>query len=200
MKELRNIVSIEDFERLQNELFSSQMPWYLSGTYTSTQYDNLIDIDSSKSPDFSFAHLVYMDGNVMSELYGPLNKIILEGLEKIGEEPKELIRIKVNMCTCQPELYVNQPHVDNDDTHRAGLIYINTTNAPTFLYNETFNPKFGLTPEKYLNRILNNKVTIKQKVECEANKMIVFDGKYYHASSVQSDTYRRIVVNFNYKI
>jgi hypothetical protein len=199
MKELRNVVDDKNFERLQNDLFSWNIPWYLSGTYTSTQYENLINIDASKSPDFSFAHLVYLDGDVRSELYEPLSKIILNGLDKIGEQPNELIRIKVNMCTCQPNLHINPPHVDTNETHKAGLIYMNTTNAPTFLYNETFNPRFGFSADEYFNKILNSKVTIKQKVECEANKMITFDGKYYHASSVQSDTYRRIVVNFNYR-
>jgi hypothetical protein len=198
MKELRNVIDSDNFERLQNELFSAMIPWYLSGTYTSSQDIDLVNLETNQSPDFSFAHLVLLDGDVRSELYEPLNDIILNALEKIGESPQKLIRIKVNMCTCQPKVHTNPPHVDTDETHKAGIIYMNTTNAPTVIYNETFNPRFGMTPEEYLRKILNNKITIKDMIECEANKMVIFDGIQYHSSSVQSDTYRRIVINFNY--
>ena len=200
MKELKNVIDDITFKRLQTELFSTMVPWYLSGTYSSSKYMDLINIESNESPDFSFAHLVFLDGNVKSELYEPLSKIILNGLEQIGETITNLIRIKVNMCTCQPNIHTNPPHVDADETHKAGIIYMNTTNAPTILYNEKYNPRFGFSPVEYLNKILNNKLTIQKSVDCEANKMIVFDGKYYHASSVQSDPYRRIVINFNYTI
>lgn len=200
MKELRNLLDQENFERLQQELFSSQMPWYLSGTYSSSRYRDLVSIESNESPDFSFAHLVLLDNDVRSELYEPLSKIILNGLERLGEDVKNLIRIKVNMCTCLPNVHTNPPHVDTDEKHKAGIIYVNDTNAPTLLYNESFNPRFGFKPEEYLSKILNNKLTINKKIECEANKMVIFDGKYFHASSVQSDTYRRIVINFNYDI
>lgn len=200
MKELKNVIDSTTFQQLQTELFSAKMPWYLSGTYTSSKYRDLVSIESNESPDFSFAHLVLLDNDVRSELHEPLNKIILNGLEQIGENVTNLIRIKVNMCTCQPNVHTNPPHVDTDETHKAGIIYMNTTNAPTILYNEKFNPRFGFSPEEYLNKILNNKLTVQKSVDCEANKMIVFDGKYYHASSVQSDTYRRIVINFNYTI
>jgi hypothetical protein len=200
MKELKNVIDDITFKRLQTELFSTMVPWYLSGTYSSSKYMDLINIESNESPDFSFAHLVLLDGNVKSELYEPLSKIILNGLEQIGETITNLIRIKVNMCTCQPNIHTNPPHVDADETHKAGIIYMNTTNAPTILYNEKYNPRFGFSPIEYLNKILNNKLTIQKSINCEANKMVVFDGKHYHASSVQSDTYRRIVINFNYTI
>lgn len=198
MKELKNVIDDTTFKQLQEELFSARMPWYLSGTYTSSKYRDLVSIESKESPDFSFAHLVLLDSDVRSELYEPLSKIILNGLERIGENVTNLIRIKVNMCTCLPNVHTNPPHVDTDETHKAGIIYMNTTNAPTVLYNEKFNPRFDFSPEEYLNKILNNKLTIQKSIDCEANKMIVFDGKYFHASSVQSDTYRRIVINFNY--
>jgi hypothetical protein len=198
MKELRNVIDNDNFEKLQNELFSARVPWYLSGTYSSSKYDNLYELTHKQSPDFSFAHLVYLDGDIRSEFYEPLNKFILNGLEQMGENPTKIIRIKINMCTCQPSIHTNPPHVDTDETHKAGLIYVNTTNAPTVMYNEIYNPRFGFEPEQYLNKILNNKLTIQKIIDCEANKMIAFDGKYYHASSVQSDTYRRIVINFNY--
>lgn len=200
MKELKNVIDDVTFKKLQTELFSAIVPWYLSGTYSSSEQNDLVNLTNKYSPDFSFAHLVLLDKDVRSELYNPLNKIILDGLERMGEKPKEIIRIKVNMCTCQPNIHTNPPHVDADEIHKAGIIYMNTTNAPTVLYNEKYNPRFGFSPVEYLSKILNNKLTIQKLVDCEANKMITFDGKYYHASSVQSDTYRRIVINFNYTI
>ncbi len=199
MKELRNVIDDENFKRLQKELFSSQMPWYLSGTYTSTKYPNLIDIDAEEAPNFSYSHLVYINEQPLSDLYEPISKIIWDGLEKMGEKPKELLRIKVNMSTNQPNVYIHEAHVDFDEHHTSGLIYINTTNGPTTIYNEKYDSKYMLSPEEYLKKILNNKLTIKEKIECEENKMMIFDGRYYHSSSVQSDTYRRIVINFNYK-
>lgn len=200
MKELKNLLDSENLKKLQNELFSAKMPWYLSGTYTSSKYKDLVILDSKEAPDFSFAHLVLLDGDIRSELCNPLSEIILDGLERMGESPTRLIRIKVNMCTCLPEIHTNPPHVDTDEKHKAGIIYVNSTNAPTFLYNETYNPRYGFSPEEYLTKILSNKLTINKKIECEENKMITFDGKHYHASSVQSNTYRRIVINFNYEV
>lgn len=199
MKQLRNLIDEDNFKKLQEEVFSSYMPWYISGTYTSTQYKDLVDINSNEEPNFSFSHLVFIDGEIKSELFEPLSKMILNGLEKLGESPKELIRIKVNMSTNQPQVYIHQPHVDYDESHMSGLIYLNTTNGPTTIYNETYDSRLGLSPQQYLTKILNNKLTIKEKVDCESNKMMVFDGKYFHSSSAQSDFYRRIVVNFNYK-
>ena len=45
MKELKNVIDDITFKKLQTELFSAMVPWYLSGTYSSSKYMDLINIE-----------------------------------------------------------------------------------------------------------------------------------------------------------
>ena len=82
------------------------------------------------------------------------------------------------------------PHIDHHANGLGGdtivaLYYVNETDGDTVIFNEQ-----GLDPPQRL--------TIKQRVEPKQNRLLLFDGAYYHASSCPKHHDYRMVITINY--
>ena len=82
------------------------------------------------------------------------------------------------------------PHIDHHANGLGGdtivaLYYVNETDGDTVIFNEQ-----GLDPPQ--------QVTIKQRVEPKQNRLLLFDGAYYHASSAPKHHDCRMVITINY--
>ena len=80
----------------------------------------------------------------------------------------------------------NQPHVDFPESelveHFTCLYYINDSDGPTVVFNE---------------KTKSEKYTIKYECHPEKNKLFVFDGKHYHASSCPKHHDARLAITIN---
>lgn len=84
----------------------------------------------------------------------------------------------------------DRPHIDDPANGRGGdtlvcLYYVNDTDGDTVVFNEQ-----GADPPQRL--------TIKQRVEPKRNRLLIFDGAYYHASSCPKHHDYRLVITVNY--
>jgi len=87
-------------------------------------------------------------------------------------KPLALINIRANLIIKKPDANSSY-HIDTPNA-KTSIFYINTNNGHTEFEN-------------------NNK-----KINCVKNRMLTFDSNLRHRAVAQSDTDRRIVINFNY--
>ena len=159
--------------------------------------------------DQSFGCTIYFSGIIQppETKLEPYNSAIL-GLtismfDAFGiTETIDVIRVRMGLFlpSRSKTFIVNTPHVDFDDSnlltknHITLLYYFNTTDAPTYLYNETSENientvEYGVKHQKDF--------TIKQIFECEENTAVCLDGKYYHSSSTTINSNYRLNMTFN---
>ena len=97
-----------------------------------------------------------------------------DSLKKLKVE--SLIKIRANLNLNFKERYYSDWHYDQETPCKVALLYLNTNNGYTEIKDE----------EKIL------------KVNCEENKMVIFDSYHLHRLVSQTDNQRRIAINFNF--
>lgn len=87
---------------------------------------------------------------------------------------KALISIRCNLTLNYEKQYKCAWHKDKEYNCKTAILYMNTCNGYTEFKDEV------------------------KKIKSEENKIVVFDSKNIHRLVNQTDTKRRIVINFNY--
>ena len=117
MKIIDSFLEKEEFNRLQNLLFSNNFSWY---------YDKILEEDEE---NFQFFHMFYSDYRINSSHFD----IILPILKKLNA--KALVRIKANLLTKTNKIIEHGYHVDitdkNIDNLKTAVFYCNTNNGHT---------------------------------------------------------------------
>jgi hypothetical protein len=120
--------------------------------------------------NYFFNHCFYNYECPQSSLFKEFISPILKKLEC-----KAVIEVRANLMLKKQIIYNSNFHCDKNFDCQTAILYINTNNGFT---------------------ILDEKEKI--KIECIENRMLIFDSKIKHAAFSQTDTDRRIVINFNY--
>jgi len=208
MKEYNNlpndIVIIDDFipeflfDRVYDDVTSFDFPWfYLKDTTYRSKYSN----DESLWDD-GFSCLIYLkrleeNYEFKAPIYDVFKPILshCEFVLGVGE----LIRCKVNMSNTSINSDPFEPHVDIPDIKTVtGLLCLNDSSGPTYIYNQKCPP--GLNTNEALNYFREHKheFEILYAIEPKKNRMIIFDGSYYHSGSRPSTNKVRLNINFNW--
>ena len=87
------------------------------------------------------------------------------------------------MTMYNPDAYAHEPHQDYIDNHFTAIYYLNDTDGPTNIYNET-EPTDDYTFDKIVSPV--------------ANRLVGFNGKQMHAGYSPSQNQCRILINANY--
>lgn len=137
---------------------------------------------------FSF---VFEDNSLQYFLF---QYLIFKSCEKINFKVEKTIKIRKRLTYPNKEKYniPYQLHVDYQDTHLVLLYYVNDSNGDTFVYKEKFSKKNKLK----LNDVDIKKLSLLEKVEFKRGRVVIFNGKNYHASSLSSSN-PRIILNVN---
>jgi hypothetical protein len=125
-------------------------------------------INTKKDNNFQFIHTFYNNFNVCSNYYSLLLPVI-----KILN-PVSILRIKSNLIVKEKSIIEHGMHVDTDYKHsKTAIYYVNTNNGYT----------------KFLNG---------KKITSEENKLLIFNTDKKHTGTTCTDSFFRIVINFNY--
>lgn len=119
-----------------------------------------------------FYHVLYCNNRPNSQWFDLTQPI----LDKI--KCQSLIQCRVN-CVIKMTDGFNKPHVDNATSnmnHKTAVFYIGETNGATVLIDG------------------ENEIVVEHK----PNRIVIFDADTKHFARHQTDTNRRIVINFNY--
>tara|TARA_R110000737_G_scaffold277583_2_gene284344 strand:- start:206 stop:706 length:501 start_codon:yes stop_codon:yes gene_type:complete len=134
-------------------------------------YQNKLTYPDKNWEKFWFAHCFYENNLVTSPYYNLMHDTL------IHLKAHATIRIRANLNVNLSEKYFADWHIDTDSANsKTAILYINNNNGYTELKND--------------NRI--------EKINCVENRIVIFDHFHEHRMASQTDTDRRIVVNFNY--
>jgi len=175
------------FKHMKQWIFSEEFSWsFMESTGISEITDN-----------FSFGRYLYKDGNrIFPESY-----IVEAGFATMLDNCRlnitQLHRIRVGLITKSAERITNTAHVDHNEPHLTALIYLNTTDAPTYLYDTFYDFKSNMSADEFSK---TKKLSIVKMIPCIENTAVIFDGARYHSSNSPTDVSRRVVLNFNFNI
>lgn len=112
----------------------------------------------------------------------------------------DVIRIRAGLQLPIGKELVHTPHCDFGFPHWTALIYFSTErgSGETYIYDEYFDP--------YTYRDVNDqrakrsdKFKVLDKIEAVENRVLIFRGDVFHASSAPQKIKRRYAVNINFK-
>ena len=134
---------------------------------------------------------------VMAEIF---HTLIVNMLDNVKVAPKEILRIRLGLHTyagpvpCPPE-----PHVDRPTPHIVGLFYVDDSDGDTILYSNKFDRNSELGEEAQILDIEKSEGFKElDRVTPKANRLLLFDGDLFHASSPPLEHTRRTTINFNF--
>jgi len=119
--------------------------------------------------NYFFNHCFYNKHMACSPLFDEILPI-LKKLNVIA-----LIEARANLLLKQENIFKSNFHIDRNFKCKTAILYMNTCNGYT---------------------LLDDVENI--KINCEENKMLIFDSRIKHCAVSQTDVNRRIVINFNY--
>ena len=189
MKTYKNAVSPTLFKRLQHEILADSVPWYFSDF---TAYENI----DNNTMDYSWLHIVSQEGSVGSQISQLVESCLISALDAVHEPIEIFTRIRIGLITATHEPIQHEPHTDWQEIHKTGILYLNNSDGDTIIYNEKYDLTSGVNSKDYKDKI---DLTVNTTSTPEENKLIIFDGLTYHASTTPTTTPRRVAINFNYR-
>ena len=115
-----------------------------------------------------FTHSIYNNHEITSDYY----HLIMPFLKKMYF--RAIISIIVNLVTMKPESVVSDFHIDYEyKDSKTAIYYLNTNNGYTEFEDGT-------------------------KINCDENKLVVFNSQIKHRLASQTDKTKRVVINFKY--
>ncbi len=188
--ELDNFVPQELQDRVEKLLTHPSFPWAFVndavGGYTG---------EHGQYGACGFFHNLMFDGKKRSADLPAIMPVAhaFENAVKNHIKVKEYGRIRIGLFTRHPDPHPHRPHTDRTDPHWTAVYYVNDCDGDFVLYEETYE---DLTEAEAQTKQL----TIKKRVKPKKGKMVVFDGKHYHASSFPTQKPLRIAITFNFTI
>jgi len=90
--------------------------------------------------------------------------------------------------------------VDHHAPHQTGLLYLNDSDGDTYFYDNYYDPAVDedFSQFDYYQKFIIEHLKLQQSVTPKSNRLVLFDGYQYHASSCPIKTQLRVVMNFNY--
>jgi hypothetical protein len=183
-----NAISSNYQEAIFNRVLDDRnFPWYYIPNITKRSQGE----DVKQQDSFGFAHS-FLDRNgghsILNDFLLPL---AYEACDKISYTPNGFYYGRIFMTVAMENSPKhNMYHVDMVDPHLVCLYYVNDSTGPTVITDSTVH--------NISQNDINNKkdVNIIRTIEPKKGRAVLFDGKYYHASS-NPDEGRRCIINFN---
>ena len=122
-----------------------------------------------KKDDWMYNYVFFNKKNAISK-YDKYYFLIKPIVDKL--HVKELLIVRANLLVPTKKQIFHEYHTDRDEPHKVALFYVNENNGFTILKDNV-------------------------KVNCEQNKILLFDGSIEHCSVSSTDNIR-CVININY--
>lgn len=189
---MTDFIVIDDFleksyhAHLLHELDSFNFPWYYQRniSYSDNHHANRDNLGN-----FGFGFWIKKEDWTDTSM----TKFLMPFCYRVAEtiSATSIMGVRIDMTMFNPFNHMHQPHIDLDIPHYASVYYVNDSDGDTILYNESYR---GNEVEEMKS------LTIKEKISPKANRLLVFNGKYYHTGHSPSKHKNRIIINSNYGI
>ena len=161
-------------------------PWYYTSDITDATHEGPFQ------GRFGFSHqYVNPEEGIISDFHSLFIGLIKNSCKKINIKNVDVLqgRSFLSTPTNISRDDVDTPHVDMVAPHFVMLYYVCDSDGDTIIYNEK--TKFdGCTPDPKMNYTIKNKVSPKQ------GRVVLFDGRHWHAAE-QPNHNLRCIVNYN---
>ena len=161
-------------------------PWYYTSDITDATHEGPFQ------GRFGFSHqYVNAEEGIISDFHSLFIGLIKNSCKKINIKNVDVLqgRSFLSTPTNIPRDDVDPPHVDMVAPHFVMLYYVCDSDGDTIIYNEK--TKFdGCAPDPKMN------YTIKKKVSPKQGRVVLFDGRHFHAAE-QPNHNLRCIVNYN---
>ena len=154
---------------------------------------------SEKFPQFSHVMLA-RGGKSISPFYRFFNQLLTEFLNKHQIEYKKVIRACLNLTYHNPDYDFYDPHVDYPENHYVAILYLNDAPGNTLIFDKQINFDDAKECGVILHDSIdweNNPIPVKREIKPEKYKMLLFDGRYYHALRPTTPGDLRLVCVYN---
>ncbi len=126
------------------------------------------------------------------EFFSQLKPLVLTVQDIMGSNMRldMMLRCKINILWQKesfPEDHWNVVHQDSDVESVSMIYYVNDSDGDTYLFNQFY--ENGRLPE----------LTIAKRVTPKKGRVLLFDGRRYHAGSNPRTSRERIVINYVFK-
>lgn len=188
-----DVISKEKANEIERYVLSKEVKWDLD-THT---LDQNFKVKSKDIHEFiQFRSIIKHGNRILDDKSYKYVQDILVGLSnKTGIFFNESFRIKFNLlpkCESFKETQYNTPHVDTNGDHYVLLYYINDADGDTLIFDQT------MEEYKMENAWKFEKFDIKKRISPKKGRVVIFDGKHYHASSHPSKNDIRCVINMDF--
>jgi len=185
-------------DEIESFLLEKQ-PWYYQSDITFSD-GHLRELDKmGLSPDRrpGLGSLIFDPSKGFGTPNHILTPILYSAISQTQYTLNQILLIRGFMSMAVPADKLNKidkPHVDRYQNHIVCLYYVNDADGDTVIFNKTANYMFEDPLTKELNP---NELPILQTITPKKGRCVLFDGRYFHAST-QPTTGIRCVVNFNF--
>lgn len=172
-----------EYAVLKHYLTDQDLDWrYVPSTTT-------LDNSADKLLHYGFAKQLYPSDNPNSVLVN----LLTHKLSTVFNIDS-LLRIRAGLQLPVGKRIIHDPHVDFLEDHYTALFYFSTEidAGHTYIYDKT-----ASKDSKEL--LKSSDMNVLEKIEPRENRMLLFRGDVYHASSAPEKIFKRIAVNVNFR-
>ena len=186
-----NVIPQKYQDDLEKNIMANDFPWYFVPNISR----KTIGEDQLSSDSIGFAHnFIDREKGSMSFVTENLIPLLNQSCEKISIQPKGVFWGRIFMTIAAGPMNRNLFHTDMDTPHLVCLYYINDSSGPTVILDKTNQE----TDAEEINA-QDNSANIIHEIEPKKGRVVLFDGKHYHAST-SPEQGRRCIINFDVEI
>lgn len=178
MKVLDNLVSKSFQNKIENYLLNNNFPWFYQKESLQSSMPKKYKIQTKDTfNEFQMCHKFIDKGKINSQHI----EIIVELLKELKMETSQILRCKANLkFKTTTNKKHNIFHIDNPNSHKVLIYYVNDSDGDTVFFDEDLN--------------------IKKKITPKMGNMVLFNGNSPHAASHPIKSHRYIIsYTFLYK-
>ena len=185
-----NYADAELSNDMYDMLMDSEFPWWFNHNQSGVPKPNNIDVPVS-SQQYGFSHNMFYennDGEVGVSPWWDRAQSIVQPLAQYLKKDIALLRVRCGLITNIGGPGVSWPHVDSFQKHKTLLYYVDSSDAPTWFFDEVFNPSIP-EPVKFHGV---------ESIMPKRGDAVLFEGWRYHASSYPTNDFKRLTININF--
>lgn len=176
-----------------------KQPWYYQSDITFSdahlrELDKIGDVPKRRP---GLGSMVFDPEKMLGTPNNMLTPILFSAIDKTDYDLNQILLIRGFMSMPVPESKldkIDKPHVDRLHEHMVCVYYVNDSDGDTVIFNKTANYMFE---NPLMAEIDPNTVPILQTVTPKKGRCVIFDGRFFHAST-QPTTGIRCIINFNF--
>jgi hypothetical protein len=191
--EIENIIPVDYQRHLADLMTGFNFPWIFNKNIVSPD-DCFLQREDNHS---GFNHFFFEKGKATSQYFNLVYPLVLSITSQADVEFNRLTRMRANLTLQNTGAKADHhmPHIDTWFPHWNAIYYVNDCDGDTFIFNE-MNETYD-SGEADINKIKDMTFTVKRRITPKQGKIVIFPGKYYHASSFARESRYRCVINMN---